>query len=80
MHLYKKALGLSTARKKKQEQEEEWDPDADWDNRWAGWGDDWDEEAAGLSESRKLVTKPSDIELYEPRQYYEFASGAGLCA
>ena len=80
VHLYKKALGLSTARKKNEQQEEDWEPNADWDNGWLGLGDDSGNAAVRSSGGRRLVTKPSDLELYERRQYYEFADGAGLSA
>lgn len=68
VHLYKKALGISIAKRKRKVDE------AEGNGNWL----DEDTQEAIPSEKRKLVTKPSDLELYERRMDYDFSHGAPL--
>ena len=69
VHLYKKALGVTTVKNKAaNKQDEAWDDGA------------WDGEDGGVEwrDPRKRITKPSDLELYERRLMYPFAEDCGL--
>ena len=74
VHIYKKALGISTRRDKAQDDQEQGGP---WSSGDEEQGEAWSSWKAPAQTARR-VTQKSDVELYESRSLYPFAEDAGL--
>ena len=67
--LYKKALAVDTEKRKRRKRNVQWeDNDDDWDD----W---WEDEGGDPEHAPKKATKPSDVDLYEGRTWYQFEEG-----